>query len=67
MILLQADTVNGIYEVTEFDAGYTVVCDTQFVESLSEETYKGPIACATSSSDIIAQLISQYSILRLNA
>ncbi|MBA4274073.1 MAG: hypothetical protein C0436_00305 [Alphaproteobacteria bacterium] len=67
MILLQADDVHGVFEVTSFDDGYTLVDDVDFIGSLSEKGYTGPVACATSNANIVAELESEYGIFRLKA
>jgi hypothetical protein len=68
MILLQADTINGVYEVTDFDNG--VPCTgavSEFLEALSLLGDGQKIGLASSDAVAVSQIDAEYGIKRLKA
>ena len=66
MLLLQADSVGGVYEVTGFDAGIEPMDVSEFDWLLGYQGYDmGTIATALCDEDTIAHIDAIYGIKRL--
>jgi len=66
MLLLQADAMNGVYEVTEFDSGIEPIDVKEFIWFCGYLGYNMPtLATALYDEDSIAEIENEFGIKRI--